>query len=409
MSISQGSAQQIRIARQSAKGTIAAVDAATAKIMRRESGSFELAKETYTTEAEMTSTRQVKSSRHGVKVINGKLAGLLSPGTYSDPLSAVLLRDFAAVAAITGAAITIAGSGPYTITRAAGSFLTDGVKVGMIVRLTAGSFAAGNLNKNLFVTGVTALVLTVSTLGSATLTAEGPIAAATVTIPGKVTYIPITGHTNLYYTVESWMPDGTVASSERNLDVKFTAANISLPGSGNSKIDFTAIGLNQTTDTSVYFTGPTAESTTEAVVAASGVLLVNGTAQATVTDLSFNIDAKGQAADGVVGTDIRPDVFTGNVSVSGSLTAYFESGVLHNLFVNETAISILSALTAGSAAAADFITFALSNVKLNSSTPDGAITGQKRTYSFTATYNSSGGDALANHASTIQVQDSAAS
>ena len=32
--------------------------------------------------------------RHGVRLVNGKLSGNLSPGTYSDPLSA-LLRDFA--------------------------------------------------------------------------------------------------------------------------------------------------------------------------------------------------------------------------------------------------------------------------------------------------------------------------
>lgn len=408
MSIAQGTAEQIRIARQTAKGTIAATNAATAQIMRHETATFELAKESYTTESEVTSTRQVKSNRHGVKMVNGKLAGILSPGTYADPLSAVLLRDFAAVAAITGASITIAGTGPYTLTRATGSFLTDGIKIGMVVRLTAGSFAAGNLNKNLLVTGVTALALTVTALGGATLTDEGPIASATVTVPGKVTYVPDTGHTNIYHTVETWNPDGGVASSERNVDVKFTNANMSLPGTGNAKIDFTAIGLDQTTDTSVYFTTPLAESTTDAVVAASGVLLVNGTAQAVVTDLSINIDGKGQAADGVVGTNVRPDVFRGNVAVSGSLTAYFESGVLHNLFVNETSISILSVLTAGSAAAADFITIALTAVKLNSSTPDSAQTGKKRTYNFVATYNSAGGAALANTATTIQIQDSQA-
>lgn len=408
MTIAQGVNKQVRLARQTAKGTIAATNAASAQIYRRESASFELAKESYTTESEITSTQQVKSNRHGVKIVNGKLTDILSPGTFADPLSGLLRRDFAAVSAITGASITIAaGAGSaYTVTRAAGSFLTDGIKIGMVVRLTAGSFTAGNLNNNLFVTGVTALVLTVLVLNGSTLTAEGPIASATVTVPGKVTYIPDTGHTNIYYTAEEWYPDSSV--SERSTDVRFATANISLPGTGNSKIDFTAIGLNQTSAGSVYFTAPTAETTTDALAAANGLLLVNGVSQAVVTDLTINIDGKTQGADGVVGTNVRPDVFRGKVMVTGSFTAYFEDSTIPNLFLNETSISILSALAAGSAANADFITFAMTAVKLNSSTRDDAETGLKRTYNYVATYNSAGGAALANTATTIQVHDSQA-
>ncbi len=404
MTVAQGTQKQTRIKRQSAKGSLAGSSAG--QIMRRESSTFELQKETYTTESEMTSTQQVKSSRHGVKQVNGSLNGIFSPGTYSDPLSAILRKDFAAVTAITGASITIAGSGPYTVTRAAGSFLTDGIKIGMVVRLTAGAFNAANLNKNLFVTGVTALVLTVSVLNGSTLTAEGPIASATVTVPGKVSYAADTGQTNIYHTVEEWYSDAAV--SERNLDVKFTKADIAIPGTGNATIKFSAIGLDQTSDTTAYFTSPTAETTTDVLTAASGLLLVNGTAQGVVTDLSFSIDGKGQAADGVVGTNVRPDVFVGNVAVSGSFTAYFEGGTIPALFRDETATSIVSALSTGTAAAADFVTLAMTNVRLNSSSPDDVQTGSKRTYNFVAIYNSAGGAALANTATSIQVHDSAA-
>lgn len=405
MTIAQGTAKQTRIKRQSAKGALAGTSAG--QIMRRESSTFELAKESYTTESEITSTQQVKSSRHGVKTVNGSLNGIFSPGTYSDPLSAVLRRDFSAVSAITGLSITVAGSGPsYTITRAAGDFLAGGIKIGMVVRLTAGSFDSANLNKNLLVTGVTATVLTVYVLNGSALFPEGPIASAAVSVPGKVTYVPETGHTNIYHTVEEWYPDAAV--SERNLDVKFTKADLSLPGSGNSTIKFTAIGLDQTTDTTAYFTSPAAETTTDALAAANGLLMVNGSAIAVVTDLSISIDGKGAAADGVVGANVRPDVFRGKVMVTGSFTAYFESVTVPNLFVNETQTSILSALTAGSSAAADFVTISLSAVKLNSSTPSDSETGQKRSYNFTATYNSAGGAALANTATTIQIQDSAA-
>lgn len=404
MTIAQGTAKQTRIKRQSAKGSLAGTT--DGQILRRTSSVFELAKETYNTADEITSKQQLLSVRHGVKLVNGTISALLSPGTYSDPISAILRRDFAAVTSITGASITIAGSGPYTVTRAAGSFLTDGIKVGMVVRLTAGTFNAANLNKNLLVTGVTALVLTVSVLNGSTLTAEGPIASATVSVPGKVTYAAESSQTKVYHTVEEWYPDASI--SERNLDVRFVQAALSLPGSGNATATLTAIGLDQSKDTTAYFTSPTAESTTDVLVAASGILLVNGVAQATVTDLSFDINGNGTPADGVVGTNIRPDVFVGKVMVTGSFTCYFEGGTIPDLYRDETATSIVSALSAGSAANADFMTITLSALKLNSSTPDDQETGLKRVYNFEAYYNAAGGAALANTATTIQIQDSAA-
>ena len=127
-----------------------------------------------------------------------------------------------------------------------------------------------------------------------------------------------------------------------------------------------------------------------------------------VTDLNISINGNGTAADGVVGSTTRPDVFMGKVAVTGSFTAYFEDGTTPGLFQDETQTSIVSALAAGSEAAANFLTFTLSAVKLTSATPDDAETGTKRTYNFTAVYNSAGGAAAANHATTLMVQDSAA-
>lgn len=375
--------------------------------MRRTSGTFELVKETYTTAEEITSTAQILSSRHGVKMVNGSLAGLLSPGTYQEQMSAVLRRDFTAVAAITGASITIAGAGPtYTLTRAAGSFLTDGIDIGFGIRLTAGAFNAANTGKNLLVTTVTATVLTVLVMNTSGLVAEGPIASATITVPGKTTYIPTTGHLDLFHTVETWYPDAAV--SERNIDCKFTQMTFALPGSGNATSTFTAIGLNQLADVTPYFTSPATESTADVLTAAGGALIVNGVAVATVTDLSIDVNGNGAAADGVVGSNIRPGVFSGKVAVSGSMTVYFEGGVIPNLFINETQTSIVSALTAGSAAAADFLTFTMSRVFLNTSTPDDNETGNKRVLSFVAILNAAGAPGTGTEKTSLMVCDSAA-
>ena len=174
MALAQGVSKETRFKRQTAKGTLSGASAG--QVLRRESSTFELAKEAYTTESEITKKAQITSVRHGAKLVNGNITGIFSPGTYSDLISAVVRRDFSSVTSLTGLSITIAGSGPYTLTRASGDFLTGGIKIGMVVRLTAGTFNPNNLNKNLLVTNVTATVVTCIVLNGSTLTAEGPVA-----------------------------------------------------------------------------------------------------------------------------------------------------------------------------------------------------------------------------------------
>lgn len=403
MATAQGVSKQIRFKRQTAKGTLAGPT--LGQILRRNTGSFELVKETYTTEAEITSSQQLLSNRHGIKTVNGKVNGILSPGTYSDMMSAILRRDFSAVTAATAVSLTVAGTGPtYTVTRAAGSFITDGFRVGHVVRFSAGSLNALNLNKNVLIVSMTATVLTVVVVNGSALFAEGPITGCTVTAPGKTTYVPSTGHTNIYYTLEEWYPD--VPTSERNQDMKISNFDLSLPGSGNATVDITAVGLDQTSAASAYFTSPAAETTSPALVSASGVLVIGGVPQAVVTDLKIAINGNEKPADGVVGNTVRPDVFRGKVMVSGSFTSYFDSLTLADAFRNETSVSILSVLSAASTANADFISVCIAVVDANSSSPDDGETGLKRTYNFVAEMQPTAGAGI--EVTTIQVQDSLA-
>lgn len=405
MSIAQGVVKQTRFKRQTGKGVIAS--SAAGQILRRTKSTFELAKETYSTEAEITSTQQLLSNRHGVRLVNGKISGILSPGTYGDMLAAVLRRDFAAVTPVASLGITIAGAGPtYTVTRGTGSWLTDGFKVGGVMRLSAGALNAANINKNLVITGLTATVATVMPANGVAMAAEGPVTGCTATMPGKITFAPSSGHTNVYYTIEEWMSD--VPSSERNQDCQITKVDLSLPGSGNASIDLTAIGLDQSASTTALFTSPTVETTTSSLVAASGLLLVGGVAQAVVTDLKIGIDGKGQPADGVVGAVVRPDIFRGKIMVQGSFTAYFLDTVVADAFRSETNSAIVAVLTADQGANTDFVSVVIPKIDITSSSPDDQETGLKRTYNFIAEYNAAGGTGAATEATTIWVQDSQA-
>src|SRR6185369_7552686 len=142
------------------------------------------------------------------------IRGELSPLTYSDFIAAACRKAWVATASITGATFTIATSGSYwTITRSAGSFLSDGIKNGDVVRITAGAFNAANLNKNLGVLNVnSATVLLVTPLNGVALFAEGPIATATMAVPGKRVWTPTTGHLDPSYSIEHWFSD--IAQSE---------------------------------------------------------------------------------------------------------------------------------------------------------------------------------------------------
>lgn len=397
-----GVAKQVRYKEESSYGV--APGATGAQLLRRTQSTLALAKDAYQS-GEIADHRQVSDYRHGVRRLGGNINGELSPGTYKDFIAAALRRAFATVTAITGASITVAGSGPYTITRAAGSWLTDGVKIGDVVRLTAGSFAAANLNKNILVTGVTALVITGIVMNGSTLTAEGPIASATLTLPGKKTYVPATGHTNKSFAVEHYYSD--IVQSELYLGCKVDTIDINLPPTGLATIAMAMVGQDVTNASSAYYTSPTAATTTGLVAAVNGVLMVGGVQVAICTGMSIKL-AGGMNTEPVIGSNVQPEHAPGRVVISGSFTAFFANATLRDNFVNEDEISLIVTLTTSNAAAADFVTFVLPRIKLGSADKDDGEKSIIATHSFQALYNGAGGSGISSEQTTLSMQDSQA-
>jgi hypothetical protein len=214
--------------------------AGTARLLRRVTANFNLTKETYES-AEIRESQQVSDMRHGTRSVTGSLNGELSAGSYSDLMGALLGRDFATVAPVTGLTITIAASGDnWTITRSTGSWLTAGFGPGVVFRLTAGTFNASNLNKNLSIISATALALTVKVMNGTALVAEGPIATATATITGKSTFTPLTGLTDKSFTIEERYTD--INQYERYVGNKVNNMSVSIPASGLATVDFSFAG-----------------------------------------------------------------------------------------------------------------------------------------------------------------------
>ncbi len=403
MTIAQGISKVLAYKKQTGIGSPAS--GSGGQELRRVTSTINLTKETYQS-AEIRTDQQVADFRHGSRQVAGSIQGELSAGTYADFMASVLRRDFTAVSSISSLTVTIAADSPnYTITVSTGTpFLTGGIKKGMIIRLSGAGLNAANSGKNLLVVNVTATVITVAPVNGVAMSAESDIASVSVDIPGKITYVPESSHTQDFYTVEHWFDD--IDQSEVYTDINPTNVQVSIPANALSTITFPLVGLNVSTGTSQVLTSPAAISTGTAFSGANGLLYVDGAAVAVITSIDFDVNGNVAPADAVVGSNVRPDVFQGTVAVSGNMSVYFVDGTFRDYFINETEVSANVVLTSSNAAGADFIGFMMSRIKVGGADVTDGQNGLTRTFPFTALKNTAGGAALADLATTIMVQDS---
>jgi hypothetical protein len=377
------------------------------QLLRRTQSTLNLTKDIYKSN-EINTHMQDQDVRHGVRRVSGSIQGELSAGTYSDFFAAALRRDFTAGEVDAGLNLTIAaGAGStYTITRDAGSFITDGFKKGDVVRLTAGAFNAANLNKNLVVVNLTALVATVMVLNGSTLTAEGPIAAATLAVAGKKTFMPSSGQTAIDYAIEHWYAD--VGISHVFTGCMPTQITLNLPPTGMATIETQFVGQNLGQKGSAqYFDAAAAATTTGIMAAVNGMLVAGGTRVATVTGAQATINGN-RSGDPVVGSNVLPFSFAGRLQASGQLTVYLADSTFYDAFDNETELDLYLALTADDTANSDFLSLVLPRLKLSGASMNDGEGGIVMTCPFTALYNSAGGTGTTAEQTTLVVQDSAA-
>lgn len=403
MTVAQGIKTQIKRVKQSA---LAAPGSTGSQLMRRVTVELNKASDTYNSN-EIASHQMSTGATEGPYRVEGSLNGEISAGTYALEFAALCRKDFAATSALTGLSLTIAASGSaYSITRGSGSFLTGGIKIGDIVRLSVGTFNAANLLKNLLVIDIpSATVLTVVPLNGVALAAEGPITSATVTVIGKKTWVPTTGHTNDYFSWEKWFAD--LSKSELYTDVKPTSADITIPATGICTVKFGLAGLGRTLGTAEVLTSPTAESTSQVLAAVSGKVVVNGVVTP-ITGFTGNLNGNTSTADPEVGSNTLSDLQVGRVAASGSFTAKFSDTTLQALRDAQTVVTLILAIAESASGVAEFVTIVFPAIKVFSDTADDGEKQVVRTYNFTAQYNGAGGANNSSHATIVSIQDSLA-
>lgn len=406
MAIAQGINKTIAYKVQSGLGTTAS--GSGGQLIRRETAMLNVNKDSYENN-EIVSHQQSTGATHGVARSSGSIKGLLSGSSYQSLMASLVRKAWAATSAISSLSLTIAASGSnYTITRASGDFLTGGIKIGDVIQLSGGSLNSNNVSKNLVVVGVTATVITANVLASdLTLTAEGPIASCTVTVVGKKTWVPTSGHTNEYYTFEEWYSD--ISRSAVFPDVQIGSLDISMPATGNVGVDIALVGLGTKTESGTQsLTSPTAATTTNVMGSVAGAVYVGGVRYSNITALSVKIDGQVQAGEAVIGSNAVPDVYRGRIKVSGSFSFLYDADTLAAPFVNETSTSIIAVIADARTAAANTFAVVMSKVKLFTNEADDGEKQIVRTVNFTAEINGSGGASLADHQTIISLQDSQA-
>ena len=369
------------------------------KTLRRVTSNFNLTKETYQSE-EIRPDYQIQDFRHGVRSVEGSLSGELSAGSYSDFLGSAVARDFTAVTVSALGSVDVTAASPaYKVTRSTGSFATDGVRVGQVIRLSG--MNAANNDKNLLIIALTATEATVIPLDGSALVGETVASGGAAVVVGKTTYAPSTGHTDDSYTIEEWYSD--IQESEVTTGNKVNTASIALPATGLTTVDFGFMGQDlKATAQTKHFVSPTAAGSTGIFAAVNGALIVDGQVIALVTSLNININ-RNMTSEAVVGSNIKPEIYEGRIVVDGDFSTLFQDRTFSDYFNNESEISLVCALTENSLPNSNFITITLPRIKLGTDTKDDGEKGIVAQNSFQALkgFGTNGFEAT-----TIMIQDS---
>jgi len=301
-----------------------------------------LAKDSLQSE-EIRSDRQIADFRLGANQVGGDINFELSYGSFDQFLEAVLLSADWAAPADTGT--TTLSQSATQITRASGSFITDGFKAGQTAEVTG--YSGSGANGLVKITGVTALELDVTALDGQTLAVEAGdgdeqvVASESIKAAAERRSFSFIRHFADIETADN--PYYIYRGVELN-SVQFTI-------SANSMITGTFSIIGQSQETAQDLTGlgtPTYNpaSTTSPLDSFTGTLDEGGTAVAVVTEISMTLQ-NGIEPRFVVGSknSIYPSV--GRSNLTGQVTAYFEDSSLVNKFLNETESSITFTLPDG--------------------------------------------------------------
>lgn len=185
--------------------------------------------------------------------------------------------------------LAVAATGK-TFTRSAGSFLTDGLKVGDYI-VTSGFATAGN-NGSFKVTTLTALVATCA--GAVGLVDEAAKASCAYKSGRDVLKA---GTLRQFFDLEQGQMDFATLKYKAMRGAMVDQFKLTVPTSGKATVSFDLIGFGGDTPSSTPLTAsPTAQSVTPIINTCIGSMTEDGVATAIATDFSLQLANNGKAS-----------------------------------------------------------------------------------------------------------------
>ncbi|HEX5126489.1 MAG TPA: phage tail tube protein [Rhodocyclaceae bacterium] len=386
------------IAKQSAEGTKAA--AGTGKIYPRITATFDTEADKYSSN-EIDQSQQQGDTRLGNFRTAGMINGEASCGTYSTLIAALLRRDFTA-GGTTTAQITVAAT-TGGLTRSAGSWLTDGFDAGNVVVITGFTApATANNSRNFFVTSVTSTNLNGQFMDGTAMVAKTAGDSVGVTLAGKRTFTPLTGHTTDWFTAE--VEDTKVSVNRCFIDQLVSKMDFAAQPNGMTTLNFSMMGkLEGPTTPSAYFTTPTVAPATGKFSGATALLSVNNIPSLICTGMSLSVDGQVKI-DPVIGSKYAAAASRGKVMGSGQFTVLMQDSAYLDYFKAETEVSLAYAMADSNLALANTLAFSAGRIKITSAKVDDGEKNKIVTCSFDILRYK--GTDLQYEQTTLSVQDS---
>lgn len=252
-------------------------------------------------------------------------------------------------------------TGANTIVLASGSPITLGLRVGDVIRLTNHS-SAGNNNRNLRITGLTATTITVAETLTVNASAD---TECEITRTGRVLVNGAAGAlTKTYFTIEEHEYD--LDSSELFTDCCWSRAMIGMQPDGLLTCEFGWTGTGEvesvTGGSAPHFSSPS-EPTALSMAALEAVVRFGSSDVADLTSFDFTMDLQAQAP-AVAASAYSPDVFLGTFMASLNMTVLRQDLQALADFDAETQLSLHLMGIENEAAPEDFFSLVVPNFTL---------------------------------------------
>jgi hypothetical protein len=297
--------------------------------LRSTGGIPTIAKDTLQSE-ELDESREIKSIRTGNESATGEYSIELSHGSHDDLLANAMSSSWVGGFAGSALSVTVADVGKI-FTRAAGSFISDGVEVGDLVQFSG---LTGNNAIPFIVTTVSALAIAGTGI---TKTLVDETATTDYATGDKLG----TGNECKTVSILTWLKGkcGTVDTYILTTGVEFTGWSLEVAVNATVTASLPLIGRGQSESATPPAGSTFTETTTRPYVAVDSKVIESGIVQGGVTSVSFS-NENNASPQYELGSKSVSFIERGTANNTVSASMFMFDTELLNKFLNESIIGI---------------------------------------------------------------------